>query len=184
MSQMRSEVEEAKRQIAMLKAQVAAAARQSVVAPAQPVKRVAQNTIEGVVLPLDRVNDAFNPRAGAPVANQYQGRSYSPVAPQAPNKPRYNPNPAGDSNSFYPATPYGGFGSTAKPAATVGQVGFNSANEFQNRVSQASGEAPVNTYSGPLQASRIDSTATEVVIPSEVLSGSSSFSPGSTNPLR
>ena len=50
-SQMRSEVEEAKRQIALLKAQVAAAKQSPAVR--QPVQRAAQNTIEGVVLPLD-----------------------------------------------------------------------------------------------------------------------------------
>ena len=175
-SQMRSEVEEAKRQIAMLKAQVAAA-KQSAATVTQPAQRVAQNTIEGVVLPLDNVSDAFNPRAGSPVANQFQGRPYSPAAAQ-PQTPT-----GGASNSFYPATPYGGFGSTAKPKAAVGQVGFNSDNEFQNQVSRASGES-ASTYSGPLQANRIDSTVSEVLIPSAVLSGSSSFTPGSTTPLR
>ena len=184
-SKMRSEVEEAKRQIAQLKAQVAAA-KQSAVSTTQPVQRVAQNTIEGVVLPLDQVNDAFDPRAGSPVANRYNGQSFSPPTsqPQAPYKPSYNSNTGEDTNSFYPATPYGGFGSTAKPKATIGQVGFNSATEFQNQVSQASGTAPANGYSGPLQANRIDSSVNEVMIPSEVLSGSGSFSPGSTTPLR
>ena len=181
-AQMRSEVEEAKRQIATLKAQVAAA-KQS--APS-PVQRLAENTIEGVVLPLDRVNNAFDPRAGSPVASQPQGQSYSPAAsqPRAPIKPSNNFNTGGDSNSFYPSTPYGGFGSTSKPKATVGQVGFNAENDFQSRVSQASSEEPTSVYSGPLQASRIDNAAAEVLIPSSILSGSSSFSPGSTAPLR
>ena len=83
-SQMGSEVEEYKRQIASLKAQVAAANRSS--APATPSLRqpssypVAQNTIEGVVLPLDKVNNAFDSRAGNPVANQIQSQPYSPAA--------------------------------------------------------------------------------------------------------
>lgn len=182
--QMRSEVEEAKRQIALLKAQVAAAKR-SAAAVQQPIQRVAQNTIEGVVLPLDRVNDAFNPKAGSPVANQqYQGQSYAPAVPQS-QSPGFNSNGAGDSNSFYPATPYGGFGSTQNANGTVGQAGFNSANEFQNRVSKANVEAPVDlNSSGIPRASRIGRSATEILIPSEILSGSSSFSPGSTTPLR
>ena len=184
---MRSEVEEAKRQIALLKAQMAAA-KQSV-APRQPAQRVAQNTIEGIVLPLDRGSDAFNPKAGLPVANQ--GQSFLPAAsqPPVPSSPNYNSNPVGGSNSFYPATPYGGFGSTQSPkglvgqAGQIGQVGFDSASEFQNRVSRANGEAPVNS-SGIPQAGRIGSSASEVLIPSAILSGSSSFTPGSTTPLR
>ena len=182
-SQMRSEVEEAKRQIALLKAQVAAAKQSPAVR--QPVQRAAQNTIEGVVLPLDRVSNAFNPNAGSPVANQ--GQTFSPATsrPPAPSTPTYNSNPAAGSNSFYPTTPYGGFGSTQKPKGAVGQVGFNSANEFQNRVSQANVETPVNSNSSDIpQASRIGSSASEVLIPSAILSGSSSFTPGSTTPLR
>ena len=184
-SKMRSEMEDARRQIAELKAQMAAV-KQSAVPPTQPIKRVAQNTIEGVVLPLDQVNDAFDPRAGSPVANQYQGQSFSPATsqPQAPNRPSFNSNTGGGSDSFYPATPYGGFGSIEQPKAAIGQVGFDSTNEFQNQVSQASGQTPANAYSGPLQANRIDNNVSEVMIPSEVLSGSSSFTPGSTTPLR
>ena len=206
---MRSEVEEAKRQIAMLKAQMAAAKQspvaptqpaqqasqllqlvrqhgESPVAPTQPAQQAVQNTIEGVVLPLDQVNDAYNPRAGLPVANQYQGQRYSPPVqqPRAPVPPSYNSNSGGDSNSFYPATPHGGFGSTTNSKSAVGQVGFDSENDFQNRVSQASAEEPANIYSGPLQANRIDSAESEVLIPSSILSGSSSFTPGSTTPLR
>ena len=176
-SSMRSEVEQAKRELAMLKAQVAAA-KQSAVATMQPTQQAVQNTIQGVVLPLDQVNNAFDPRAGSPVVNQSQGQS-SPATSQPPS----NSNTGGGSNSFYPATPYGGFGSTAKPQATVGQAAFNSGDEFQNRVSQASAEG-ANAYSGPLKASRINSSASEVIIPSAVLSGSSSFNPGSTAPLR
>jgi len=178
-AKMRSEVEEAKRQIALLKSQMAAAKKS--VAPRQPRQRVAQNDIEGVVLPLDRSNNAFNPNAGSPVASQQQ--LYSPKAsqPPAPSSPNYNRN--GGSNSFYPSTPYGGFGSTQNTKGAVGQVGFNSANEFQNRVSRANVEAAENP-SGIPQASRIDSSAPEVMIPSAILSGSSSFTPGSTNPLR
>ena len=173
LAQMRAE-------IAALKAQVAAV-KQSTNAPTEPVQRFAQNTIEGVVLPLDNVNDAFNPRAGSPVANQN-----SPATPQSqsPNQPSYNSNARGESNSFYPSTPYGGFGSTTSPKSGVGLVGYNSANEFQNQVSNAGGQAPANTYSGPLQASRIDSSASEVLIPSTVLSGNRSFTPGSTSPSR
>ena len=209
-SQMRSEVEEAKRQIAMLKAQVAAAKQSAASAPRAPNQlpgsnpAMAQNTIEGVVLPLDKVNDAFDPRAGKPVANQFSGQPFSPATPQ-PRTPNNNFNTGGDSNSFYPATPHGGFGSTSnvkpgvggypttpyggtagitKPNALVGQVGFNSANEFQNQVSQASADEPDSIYSGPLQANRIDSSVSEVVIPASILSGSSSFTPGSTTPLR
>ena len=124
-SKMRSE-------IALLKAQVAAA-KQSAVAATQPVPQVAQNTIEGIVLPLDKVNDAFDPRAGKPIVNQYQGQPYSPSAgqPRAPIAPSNNFNTGGDSNSFYPSTPHGGFGSTSKPKATVGQVGFSTANDFK-----------------------------------------------------
>ena len=178
-AKMRSEVEEAKRQIALLKSQMAAAKKS--VAPRQPRQRVAQNDIEGVVLPLDRSNNAFNPNAGSPVASQQQ--LYSPKAsqPPAPSSPNYNRN--GGSNSFYPSTPYGGFGSTQNTKGAVGQVGFNSANEFQNRVSRANVEAAENPLGIP-QASRIDSSAPEVMIPSAILSGSSSFTPGSTNPLR
>ena len=186
-TRMRSEVEEAKRQIALLKAQVAAAKQSSAVQ--QPAQRVAQNTIEGVVLPLDRVSNAFNPNAGSPVANQ--GQSFAPARsrPPVPSSPNYNSNPAAGSNSFYPATPYGGFGSTEKAKGTVGQavgqVGFNSTNEFQNRVSRANVETPVNSSSSSLpQASRIDSSEPEILIPSAILSGSSSFTPGSTTPLR
>ena len=184
-SRMRSEVEEAKRELAELKAQVAAT-KQSAVDATQPVQRFAQNTIEGVVLPLDKVNDAFDPRAGLPVAKQQQGMFNSPATsqPKAPSQPSFNSNTGGGSNSFYPATPYGGFGSTAKPKATVGQVGFNSTNDFQNQVSQASADGDASFYSGPLQANRIDSTVSEVLIPSAVLSGNSSFTPGSTTPLR
>ena len=187
---MRSEVEEAKRQIALLKAQGAAAKQSATQAVQTPARRVAQTTIEGVVLPLDRVNNAFDPKAGSPVARQSQ--SYSPAAlqPAAPTSPNYNSNPAGGSNSFYPATPYGGFGSNQNPKGPVGgpvkqigQVGFESANEFQNRVSRANGETTVSS-SGLPQASRIDSSASEILIPSEILSGSSSFAPGSTTPLR
>ena len=178
-AKMRSEVEEAKRQIALLKSQMAAAKKS--VAPRQPRQRVAQNDIEGVVLPLDRSNNAFNPNAGSPVASQQQ--LYSPKAsqPPAPSSPNYNRN--GGSNSFYPSTPYGGFGSTQSPEGTIGRVAYNSANEFQNRVSRANVEAAENP-SGIPQASRIDSSAPEVMIPSAILSGSSSFTPGSTNPLR
>ena len=182
-TRMRSEVEEAKRQIALLKAQVAAAKQSPAVQ--QPVQRVAQNTIEGVVIPLDRVSNAFNPNAGSPVANQ--GQSFAPATspPPAPSSPNYNSNPAAGSNSFYPATPYGGFGSTEKAKGTVGQVGFNSTNEFQNRVSRANSETPVNSSSSGIpQASRIDSSEPEILIPSAILSGSSSFTPGSTTPLR
>ena len=178
-AKMRSEVEEAKRQIALLKSQMAAAKKS--VAPRQPRQQVAQNDIEGVVLPLDRSNNAFNPNAGSPVASQQQ--LYSPKAsqPPAPSSPNYNRN--GGSNSFYPSTPYGGFGSTQSPEGTIGRVAYNSANEFQNRVSRANVEAAENP-SGIPQASRIDSSAPEVMIPSAILSGSSSFTPGSTNPLR
>ena len=184
-SQMRSEVVEAKRQIAMLKAQVAAA-KQSAVAATEPIQRVAQNTIEGVVLPLNENKGAYDSQAGTPVASQYQTQPYSPAASQTrtPITPITNPNTGGSPNSFYPATPYGGFGSNSKPEAAVGQVGFNSNNDSQNRVSQASVEEPASIYSGPLQANRIDNTATEVLIPSSILSGNSSFAPGSTNPLR
>ena len=178
-AKMRSEVEEAKRQIALLKSQMAAAKKS--VAPRRPRQQVAQNDIEGVVLPLDRSNNAFNPNAGSPVASQQQ--LYSPKAsqPPAPSSPNYNRN--GGSNSFYPSTPYGGFGSTQSPEGTIGRVAYNSANEFQNRVSRANVEAAENP-SGIPQASRIDSSAPEVMIPSAILSGSSSFTPGSTNPLR
>ena len=191
-AKMRLEAEAAKRQIAELKAQIAAAKRPDAAAVTKPVQRVAQNqnTIEGFVLPLERVSNAYDPKAGSPVAsqaNQFQGKSFSPAASpkQAPLTPQYKSNTGGGSNSFYPSTPYGGFGATKKPKATVGQVGFNSANDFQNRVSQANAETPVNSNSSGIpQASRIDSSVGEVLIPSSILSGSSSFTPGSTNPLR
>ena len=178
-------VSQMKREIAMLKAQVAAA-KQPAVTANQPVQQVAQNTIEGVVLPLDRVNDAFDPRAGKPVASQYQGQSYSPptTQPRPSATPSNSFNTGAGSNSFYPATPHGGFGSTTTPQATVGHVGFNAEHDFQNQVSQANAEEPASIYSGPLQATRIDNSASEVLIPSSILSGSSSFTPGSTTPLR
>ena len=187
-AKMRSEVEEAKRQIALLKAQVAAAKQSTAQAIQPPSQLVAQNTIEGIVLPLNRVNNAFDPTAGSPVASQPvagqdQSHSLRASQPPSPSSPNYNSNPAAGSNSFYPATPYGGFGSTQKATGTVGQVGFNSTNEFQNRVSLANGETPVNSSDIP-QASRINSSVPEVSIPSAILSGSSSFAPGSTTPLR
>ena len=190
-SQMGMEVEEYKRQIASLKAQVAAANRSSASAtpsPRQPSSypAVAQNTIEGVVLPLDKVNNAFDPRAGNPVANQIQNQPYSPAAtnPYTPATPSNSFNTGQGSNSFYPATPHGGFGSTTQPKTGVGHAGFNSPDEFQNQVSQASNNESGSIYSGPLKASRIDSSVSEVLIPSSILSGRSSFTPGSTTPLR
>ena len=156
-AQMRSEVEEAKRQIASLKAQVAAAKQ---AAATQQGHRVSQNTIEGVVVPAT-------------------------PQPRAPNSLQYDTNSGSNSNSFYPSTPYGGFGSAKQPQATIGRVGFDSANEFQNQVSRANAEITPSTQGSDIpRASRIGDTVTEVLIPSSILSGSSSFTPGSTTPLR
>ena len=182
-AKMRSEVEEAKRQIALLKAQVAAAKKTTAT---QPSPRIAQNDIEGFVLPLERVNP-FDPKAGSPVVNRSQGQSYSPgiSQPQAPMAPQHNSNSGHGSDSFYPSTPYNGFGNTKNEQGTVGRVGFDSANEFQNQASHANIEMPVTNQSPEIhRASRIGDTVTEVLIPPSILSGSSSFTPGSTTPLR
>ena len=231
-SKMQQEVQEARRQIELLKKQVAQAklaaakkqtqldSRVTKQAPKQTINqfagRVSQqvdNTVEGVVLPIQNAVTQFRGNTQSSVASQ-SSNSFSPngngFAAPSPLRPRTPSNvsppqpssPSGNSDSYYPSTPHGGFGlngqpsNSAQPAEnSIGQVGFQANANKTNEVAQANALMPLKKSTAPLksmdnhseeiyQASRIDNSVSGVSIPAAILTGNSSFAPGSVNPLR
>lgn len=216
-SAMRSEVEQARRQIELLKQQVAAAklaasekatraatqtqgAFDAVRDQAAQGLAAAENTIQGIVLPLNANNDASQFDDSPRVANQNNqfapgsSNSFSPSKSASPpvNNRALQPQNSGSASggSFYPSTPYGKFGSNQKslvPApnqTSIGQASFDSpeSNSFGTR--QARAEMPADSGFGFHRADHIESHVPDVQIPASILTGKGSFAPGSTTPLK
>jgi hypothetical protein len=214
---MRSEVEQARRQIEMLKQQVAAAKAAASQEAASVTNQTqgtfdtardraaqglaaAQNTIEGIVLPLDGQNAPSNLGRSPRVANRDNqfgvgsANSFSPAKPTTPpaNNRALQPQNSGstDGGSFYPSTPYGKFGANQKPLvpapnqSNIGQASFAAAqsNAFGSR--QARADMPADSGFGSHRADRIQSNVPDVKIPASILTGKGSFAPGSTTPLK
>lgn len=215
---MRSEIEEARRQIEILKQQFSVAksatgekaslaagqTRQTFDSAANVVRNqtvraadAIQNTVEGIVLPSGNANSNANRKRSTRVAsqnNQFGGgtenlRSSSMPASKSPTNRTLQPQNNGNSSggSFYPSTPYGNFGSNQKSLvpsplqSTIGQVKFDS----PQANSQATGNARADlTAEANFGVSRIDSYVPEVRIPAAILTGKSSYAPGSTTPLK
>ena len=176
-----------------------------------------KNTIEGVVLPLDNSTNRTSVDDNARVATRNgqfgieSGNSFSTVRPK--DKPSGNQSlvPQRNSNSsggsFYPSTPFGGFGANQKkqtqpeqvanrsnqfesftPSANqsnIGKVGFNDSGSSGSVARQAVADVPVESdFGGIHRANQIDTNVPDVRIPASLLTGSSSFAPGSTTPLK
>ena len=148
---------------------------------------------------MDSGNQAMQPRN--PLGSQSEPTRFQGFQPSTPSaSPRLEDNilrpqrtappasqmlrPQEERNAF-PTTPHGSFGNQQSPSTTggnIGQVGFESP-DAKPTVGHASGLMPIGS-SGAHSASRIQDHVDSIDIPEVILTGNSSYAPGSVKALK